>query len=58
MKACQLAVQKAIAKDRIRSLRDLEPGLPLTRLTSSSLPKVIPLMDRRAIMSGVPSVIR
>jgi hypothetical protein len=58
LKAGQLAIQKCIAKDRIQSLRDLEPDLPLPRLTKSGLPRYIPLGDRRAILSGSPSVIR
>ena len=58
LKACQLSIQKAISRDRIKSLRDLEPDLPLPRLTKSSLPRYIPLGDRRAILSGSPSVIR
>lgn len=58
LKACQLSIQKAISGDRIKSLRDLEPDLPLPRLTKSSLPRYIPLGDRRAILSGSPSVIR
>jgi hypothetical protein len=58
LKASQLAIQKAIAKDRIGSLRDLEPDLPLPRLSRSSLPRYIPLGDRRAILSGSGSVIR
>lgn len=58
LKACQLAVQKRIAEDRISSLRELVPDLPLPRLTRSRLPRIIPLRDRRAICSGRPSVIR
>lgn len=58
LKASQLALQKAISKDRIKSLRDLEPDLPLPRLTTSRLPRYIPLGDRRAILSGSSSVIR
>lgn len=58
LKANQLAISKAIAGNPFRSLRELEPDLPLPRLSSSGLPPVIPLMDRRAIMSGSPSVIR
>lgn len=58
LKASQLAIQKKIGKDRIESLRDLVPDLPLPRLTSSGLPSYIPLRDRRAICSGSPSVIR
>lgn len=58
LKACQLAVQKRIAGDKIKSLRDLQPDLPLPRLTTSKLPRVIPLRDRRLICSGSPFVIR
>jgi len=58
LKAAQLAVQKAIAKDRIKSLRDIDPSLPHPRLSSSGLPAIIPLGDRRAILSGSSSVIR
>lgn len=58
LKASQLSVQKAIGKDRIKSLRDIEADLPLPRLTTSGLPRIIPLGDRRAILSGSPSVIR
>jgi hypothetical protein len=58
LKACQLTVQKRIAKTPIDSLRELQPDLPLPRLTSSGLPRIIPLMDRRAICQGSESVIR
>lgn len=58
LKACQLAVQKRVAKDHIKSLRDLVPDLPLPKLTSSALPRIIPLKDRRAICAGSASVIR
>jgi len=58
LKASLLALQKAISKDRIQSLRDIEPDLPLPRLTTSRLPRIIPLADRRSIMSGNTFVIR
>lgn len=58
LKSSQLAVSKAIAGNPFKSLRELEPDLPLPRLTSSGLPRVIPLADRRAILSGSSSVIR
>lgn len=58
LKACQLALQKAIAKDKIVSLRDIDPTLPHPRLTRSGLPVYIPLGDRRAILSGSTSIIR
>lgn len=58
LKACQLAVQKRIGEDRIGSLRDINPDLPFPRLTTSGLPRFIPLRDRRAILNGSESVIR
>jgi len=58
LKASQLAVQKQIGKDKIKSLRALVSDLPLPRLSSSGLPRFIPLRDRRAICSGSVSVIR
>lgn len=58
LKASQLAIQKRIGKDKIKSLRDLVPDLPHPRLSSSGLPRFIPLADRRAICAGSASVIR
>jgi len=58
LKASQLAISKAIAGNPFRSLQELEPDLPLPGLTSTGLPKVIPRADRRAILSGSPSLIR
>jgi len=58
LKASQLAIQKAIAKDKIKSLREIDPSLPHPRLTRTGLPVFIPLSDRRAIISGSTSIIR
>jgi hypothetical protein len=58
LKAAQLSISKAIAGTRVLSLSELEPDYPLPRMSSSGLPSVIPLADRRAILSGSPSVIR
>lgn len=58
LKACQLALQKKIAADRIESLRDLQPDLPLPRLSHSGLPRIIPVGDRRLISQGKVTVIR
>jgi hypothetical protein len=43
LKACQLAVQKRIAGQPLKSLRELEPDLPLPGLTKSGLPRIIQL---------------
>jgi hypothetical protein len=58
LKACQLAVQKKIAGQPLKSLRDVEPDLPLPRLTKSGLPKIILTRDRSAIVGGSYNVIR
>lgn len=58
LKACQLAVQKYVAGDKISSLRELNSSLPLPRLTTSGLPRFIPGYDRSLIKAGSPSVIR
>lgn len=58
LKACQLAVQKAVARDKVSSLRDLNPMLALPRLASCGLPGIIPKEDRRSILGGAPAVIR
>jgi len=58
LKFSQLAIQKAIAGNKVRSLREIDPTLSLPRLTSSGLPRYIPLSERRAIMNGSVSTIR
>lgn len=58
LKACQLAIQKAIAKDKISSLREINPSYSFPRLASCGLPRYIPLSDRRAIMNRSTTVIR
>lgn len=57
LKACQLAISKKIAGTPFSTLRDIEPDLPLRRL-SHGLPSVIPSYDRLAIRQGKPSIIR
>jgi hypothetical protein len=52
LKACSLAVQRAVAGSPMTSLRELEPELPLPRLSSCGLPVIIGTRDRRAILSG------
>lgn len=56
LKACYVALQKALGQDKLKSLRDLEPGLPLPRLING-FPAVIPRGDRLRIREGERSVI-
>jgi len=58
LKASQLAVQKAIGKDPINSLCDLEPQILHSRLSGFKLPAIIPSRDRKLIQGGSESVIR
>jgi len=58
LKASQLAIQKKIAGSPFSSLREIEPDLPLPRLTTSGLPLIIKLGDRSAIVRGSLTVIR
>lgn len=58
LKASQLAISKAVAGNPFKTLRELEPDLPLPRLSTSGLPAVIPLRDRRSIQQGHSSTIR
>jgi len=58
LKFSQLAIQKALAGQKLGSLREVEPNLSLPRLTSSGLPRYIPLQDRRALLSNSKSIIR
>jgi hypothetical protein len=51
LKACYVALQKALGDDRLSSLRDLEPGLPLPRLIHG-FPAVIGSKDRDLIRKG------
>jgi len=58
LKAAQLAIQKKISGSPFSSLRDIEPDLPLPRLSKSGLPEFIKLEDRAAIVRGSLTVIR
>jgi hypothetical protein len=58
LKACSLALSKAVAGQPFSSLREIEPDLPLPRLTKSGLPRIIGTRDRKAILSGSTKVIR
>lgn len=58
LKACNLALSKALAGEPFVSLRDIEPDLPLPRLSSSGLPVIIGSRDRRSILTNNRSVLR
>jgi len=58
LKACQIAVQRKVAKSPFKSLREIEPDLHLPRLSTSGLPVIIKLADRRAICVGGINTIR
>jgi len=58
LKACNLAISKYLAGQALSSLRELEPDLPLPRLSKSGLPAIIGTRDRRSLASNSPKVIR
>jgi len=58
LKASLLAIQKVIAGTPFSSLNEIEPELPLPRLSKGGLPAWIGTRDRRAIMSGSPTVVQ
>lgn len=56
LKCNYVALQKYIADDRLQSLRELEPDLPLPRLINGC-PALIGARDRQLIREGKASVI-
>lgn len=58
LKACNLAISKFIAGEPFKSLRDIEPDLPLPRLSKGGLPSIIGTRDRRSLYSNSPRIIR
>jgi len=52
LKAALLATQRCLAGQPVSSLRELEPDLPLCRLATCGLPKIIGTHDRRLILRG------
>jgi hypothetical protein len=58
LKASQLAISKVVAGNPFKTLRELEPDLPLPRLSTCGLPTVIPSRDRNSIRKGHASTIR
>lgn len=57
LKGSSVALQKELGRDRLLSLRQLTPGLPLHGL-SRGLPRFIPVEDRKRIRSGHVYTIR
>jgi len=58
LKACNLAVSKYLAAQPFKSLSEIEPDLPLPRLSKSGLPVIIGTRDRRSLRLNNLSVIR
>lgn len=58
LKACHLAVSKYLAGEPFHSLREIEPELPLPRLSKSGLPRIIGTRDRKSLELNNPMVIR
>lgn len=52
LKAALLAVQRCMAGQPVKTLRELEPDLPLCRLATCGLPRIIGTHDRRLILRG------
>lgn len=58
LKALTVALQRYIGGRPLSSLREIEPNLPLPRLTSCGLPAFIPLRERVELKRLTPSVVR
>lgn len=57
LKACNLALSKFVAGEPFKSLRDIEPDLPLPRLVNG-LPAIIGTRDRRSLRNNNIGVFR
>jgi len=58
LKACQLSIQKKIAGQPFKSLREVEPDYNFPRLSKSGLPSVIKVTDRSSICNDSFRIIR
>lgn len=58
LKAQLLALQRSLAGSPMTTLRELEPDLPLPRLSKGGLPTIIGTQDRRLIRGGHTATIR
>jgi hypothetical protein len=57
LKAGYVAIQKELGQNGLKTLRDINPDLPLPAL-AGRLPRIIPVADRALIRSGNATVIR
>jgi len=57
LKANQVALQKYLGGDKVKSLRQIEPNLPLPRLING-FPAIINRSDRDMIRSGSKGLLR
>ena len=57
LKSCTVALQKWLGNDKVKSLRDLEPNLPLPRVINGC-PAIINSGDRRLMKGGNIQIIR
>jgi hypothetical protein len=58
LKIAQLAVQKKVAGEPLKSMRELAPDLGLPRLSHAGLPAIIRSRDARMILLHSPSLVR
>jgi len=58
LKACTVALQRFIGGQPLKSMREIEPDMPLPGLTKSGLPKFIPSRDRRELGKLTVRVVR
>jgi hypothetical protein len=57
LKACTVALQKWLGEDKLNSLREIEPNLPLPRLINGC-PAIINRSDRFHMKHGDARIIR
>jgi hypothetical protein len=58
LKACNVSLQRFLGGLPLKTMREIEPDLPLPGLTKAGLPKFIPLRDQRELDKLTPSVVR
>jgi len=58
LKACNVSLQRYLGGKPLKSMREIEPCLPLPGLTKAGLPKFIPLRDQRELGKLTVSVVR